>query len=55
MDNVIPYQSFTGADGGSSSHVRGFHGAEEVAGVPLIATLLSPVGAAVPPLQDVLT
>ncbi len=51
----FPYQSFAGADGSSSPHLRGFHGAKEVAGIPLRVAMLRPVGAAVPPLQDVVT
>lgn len=51
--DMIPYQSFTGADCSSSSHIGGFHCAKEVAGVPLRETMLGPVGSAVPLLQDV--
>lgn len=54
-DSMVPYQSFTGADCSGSSHIRGFHCAEEVAGIPLRGTMLSPVGTAVPPLKDVVT
>lgn len=52
--NVIPYQSFAGANGCSSPHTGVFHGAKEVAGVAPGGTMLAPVGAAAaPPLQDV--
>lgn len=54
-DSVVPYQSFACADGSSSPHIGGFHCAEEVAGVPVSATMLSAVSTAVPPLQDVAT
>lgn len=52
LDNVTPYQSFTGADGSGPSHTGGLHGAKKVAGVPLGGTVLGPVGTAFPPLQD---
>lgn len=53
--NVISYQSFTCADGSSSSHIRCLHSPKEVAGVSLRETVPCPVSTAVPPLQDVVT
>lgn len=50
---LFPYQSFTGADGSSSSHIWSLHSAKEVAGISTGEAMLSPVGASIPPLQDV--
>lgn len=53
LDIVSPYQSFAGTDGRGPLHSTGLHGAEEVAGVVPRTTGLSPHGASVPRLQDV--
>lgn len=52
-NTVASYQPTAGADGSRSSHIRGFHSAEKVAGIPIRKKVLSPVGTAVPRLQDV--